>query len=401
MVLSVVNAWGTGFLDDFDRPDGEVGNGWKIWTAGGIEPKIVNNEVLIAGQQGGNWRRSGIYRPVEDETRFSFDFKADDNFNVHIELDDAETLDTYATYFEMYAWPGGPFSYGFRVLGAWSGWIPIPGSEMIAGQYNTLVVEQEDTEFTLTLNGQVIGTITNNNFSRIGEMFIGSDAAAGIVGSLHIDNVQIGIVMAEKAKIPSPKDGAFHEDTWITLSWKPGKFAVSHDVYLGEDFDDVNDATRDSDVYRGNQAGTFYVAGFPGFAYPKGLVPGTTYYWRIDEVNDADPNSPWKGDVWSFSIPPKTAYDPNPADGTEFVDLNAKLTWTAGFRAKLHTVYFGDDFDEVSNATEGVQGGTPTYDPGPLEREKVYYWRVDEFDGFGSYKGDIWTFTTLGAVGNP
>ena len=33
------------------------------------------------------------------------------------------------------------------------------------------------------------------------------------------------------------------------------------------------------------------------FAYPDGLAPGTTYYWRIDEFNNADPNSPWKGPV--------------------------------------------------------------------------------------------------------
>jgi hypothetical protein len=45
--------------------------------------------------------------------------------------------------------------------------------------------------------------------------------------------------------------------------------------------------------------------------------------------------------------------------------------------------------------------GTTSYNPGPLEAEKVYYWRVDEFDGLGTYKGDIWTFTTPGAVGSP
>lgn len=45
----------------------------------------------------------------------------------------------------------------------------------------------------------------------------------------------------------------------------------------------------------------FFIAGFSGYSYPDGLVNGTTYYWRIDEVNDADPNSPWKGKVWSFT----------------------------------------------------------------------------------------------------
>jgi hypothetical protein len=130
-------------------------------------------------------------------------------------------------------------------------------------------------------------------------------------------------------------------------------------------------------------------------------VPGTTYYWRIDEVNDADPNSPWKGDVWSFSIPPKTAYDPDPADGAGITETTVTLQWTAGFAAKLHTIYFGDDFDTVANAAVGMPAGTPSYNPGPLEVEKVYYWRVDEFDGIETYKGDVWTFTTPGAVGSP
>jgi len=85
IVLSAANAWGAGFLDDFNRPDGEVGNGWSIETYGTIEIKIVDNEVLIAGQQPSDWWwKSGIRRSVEDETRFSFDFKADDNFTVHI-----------------------------------------------------------------------------------------------------------------------------------------------------------------------------------------------------------------------------------------------------------------------------------------------------------------------------
>ncbi|MFC1634388.1 LamG-like jellyroll fold domain-containing protein [Planctomycetota bacterium] len=205
-----------------------------------------------------------------------------------------------------------------------------------------------------------------------------------------------------KARSPNPKNGAIHEDTWVTLSWKPGGSAISHDVYFGDDFSSVDYAARDSDLFRGNQMATFYVAGFPGFAYPDGLVAGTTYYWRIDEVNDADPNSPWKGNIWSFSIPPKTAYNPDPADGTEFVGPEGiTLRWTPGFGAIVHTLYLGDNYDEISNATVGIPVGGTTYRPGPLESEKVYYWRVDEFDGVATYKGDIWGFTTPGAAGAP
>ena len=200
---------------------------------------------------------------------------------------------------------------------------------------------------------------------------------------------------------PDPVDGALHSDTWLSLSWTPGELAVSHDVYLGDNAGDVNEATRDSEVFRGNQTDTFLVAGFPGYPYPDGLVPGTTYYWRIDEVNEAEPDSPWKGDVWSFSIPPKTAYEPDPDEGAEFVDLNVQLKWTAGFGAKLHYIVFGEDFDEVNNAAAGVPNGTTNYSPGPLNLAKTYYWRVDEFDGIETHNGDVWSFTTEGAVSGP
>jgi hypothetical protein len=217
----------------------------------------------------------------------------------------------------------------------------------------------------------------------------------------EIKTIMGGLGAYPKASNPNPANGAMHMDTWITLSWKAGDFAASHDVYLGGSFDDVNDATKDSDIFNGNQASTFYIAGFPGFAYPEGLVPGTTYYWRIDEVNAPPDEAVYKGDVWSFSIPPRKSYAPNPADGADSVALDARLQWTPGLGAKLHTVYFGEDYDTVANGTAGVPAGSPSYNPGPLKAAKTYYWRVDEFDAIATYKGDVWSFTTQGAVGNP
>ncbi|MBW7989707.1 MAG: hypothetical protein FVQ84_06800 [Planctomycetes bacterium] len=198
---------------------------------------------------------------------------------------------------------------------------------------------------------------------------------------------------------PTPGEGVLIEATWVNLSWRPGDFAVSHDLYIGTDFNEINNGAEGT--FAGNTSSVFQVVGFPGFAIPDGLQPGTTYYWRIDEVNDLDPNSPWKGKVWSFAIAPKTAYEPNPAGGAESVDLNVELNWTAGFGSKLHTVYFGESFEEVDNATGGQAHGTATYTPGTLQMAKTYYWRVDEFDGIDTYKGDVWSFTTEGAVGTP
>jgi hypothetical protein len=202
----------------------------------------------------------------------------------------------------------------------------------------------------------------------------------------------VGKVLPE-AFGPTPKDGALHEDTWVNLSWKPGGFAASHDVYFGDNFDDVNSGAEGT--FQGNQATTEFIAGFPGFAFPDGLVPGTTYYWRIDEVNDAEPNSPWKGKIWSFSIPSKTAYNPIPADSVKFIATDVELSWTPGFGAILHNIYFSDNFDDVNNATGAPPYTDVTYTPTALELDKTYYWRVDEFDGAQTIKGNIWSFKTM------
>ena len=195
---------------------------------------------------------------------------------------------------------------------------------------------------------------------------------------------------------PDPANGAMHADIWVSLTWTAGDFAVSHDVYLGDNFDDVNDGTNQSETFRGNVTNTFFIAGFVGNPYPDGLVPGTTYYWRIDEINQDNPDSPWKGNVWSFTVPSRKAYNPVPADGTDFLDPERiTLSWTKGFGTILNTVYFGDDYDTVAGATGGRNVPLTTYNPGTLESGKTYFWRVDEYDGATTHKGDIWSFKTL------
>ena len=194
---------------------------------------------------------------------------------------------------------------------------------------------------------------------------------------------------------PTPADGTLLRDTWLLLSWVPGDFAASHDLYIGENYDEVEAGT--GDTFKGNLADTNITIGFPGFPFPDGLVAGTTYYWRVDEV-EADGTTKYKGDVWSFSIAPKTIYNAEPADGTEAVDPNITLSWEPGFGAILHYVYFGDDFDTVLNAAGGMPWGSTTYIPGPLESGKVYYWRVDAFHGFETHQSEVMSFSTPGGV---
>jgi len=204
------------------------------------------------------------------------------------------------------------------------------------------------------------------------------------------------------ARNPVPEDGAIHPNTWANISWEAGNEAVSHDVYFSDNFDDVNEGS--ADAFQGNQAlgMEFLVVGFPGYPYPDGLIPGTTYYWRIDEINDLHPDSPWVGDVWSFLVPPKKAFSPVPADGAKFLATDLKLGWSAGYGAKLHQVYLGENYDDVDASTGGTAkgpAGVPSFTPRNLEAGKTYYWRIDEFDGVETYKGDIWSFTVAGTGG--
>ena len=277
----------------------------------------------------------------------------------------------------------------------------------------------EDDKFEMWVNGQLVGkapggqihnhsndnaigyTLQNNVFHdgnaspADGHYFEGAIDDVWILNEALTETKLSGFVgkVWPYAFGPTPVDGALYEDTWVNLSWTPGGFAVSHDVYLGENFDDVNDGAEGT--FQGNQAGTDFIAGFPGFAYPDGLVPGTTYYWRVDEVNGPPDSTIHKGDVWSFWIPPRTAYAPDPADSVKFVDPDIELSWTSGFGAKLHHLYFGDNFEDVNNATVGLPLADAIYTPGALELDKVYYWRVDEFDGVATRKGNVWSFRTL------
>jgi len=284
--------------------------------------------------------------------------------------------------------------------------------------YHAVMVKSIDT-ITLYINGEQLDSTADTSVYTPGDAFgvaLGcldderglARMFPGAMDDIRIYNrpmsqEEIQTLMVLKpwpyASGPTPADGAIHENTWVNLNWQAGSFAVSHDVYIGENWNDVNDGAEGT--FQGNQVDTFIVAGFPGFVYPDGLAPGTRYYWRIDEVNDTNPDSPWKGDIWSFLVPPKIAYSSDPADTAESVGLQTNLTWAPGYGAKLHTVYFGDNFDDVNNASGGLVQGPLTYSPDLLEMAKTYYWRVDEFDGFGTHKGDVWSFTTEGAVGSP
>jgi len=99
---------------------------------------------------------------------------------------------------------------------------------------------------------------------------------------------------------PEPYDGASGVEINVVLRWSAGLYAADvngHDVYFGTDYNEVNDATTGSAEYMGRQdANSWDSSNYDA----NGLGLETTYYWRIDEVNESEVNSPWKGNIWSF-----------------------------------------------------------------------------------------------------
>jgi len=208
VVLAACLSFGTSlaldpFSDSFDRADSDdVGNGWEELEDDGISVSIVNGEVLVQGTQDVDWERNGISRELSGASSVSFDFLADDSFNVHIRVTDAST----SAYLEIYAWPGGPFTHANSLDGGWPGWVAIEGSEMVAGQYNTLGIEVISTgQHNVVHNGAVIAVLDNAGLVSATTVLLSADSAVGTVGSIHIDNVVIDGGSDSAAVKPSGK----------------------------------------------------------------------------------------------------------------------------------------------------------------------------------------------------
>jgi len=148
------------------------------------------------------------------------------------------------------------------------------------------------------------GTGTTTAQMQTAKTFL--DAAWGFVGETKNGTEDIWWILEGKdyprlawefrAFAPDPPNGATDVIVSPTLSWFAARTATVHAVYFGQDQAAVASATPGSvGIYRGRQPrGTTTYD-------PGNLLFGKTYYWRIDEVNERTPTSPWRGTVWSFT----------------------------------------------------------------------------------------------------
>ncbi|MHC4571255.1 MAG: LamG-like jellyroll fold domain-containing protein [Planctomycetota bacterium] len=121
----------------------------------------------------------------------------------------------------------------------------------------------------------------------------GTDRWKGDVWSFEVEG---------RAKNPYPANGGRGVPSLeLVLRWEAGTDAASHDVYFGSSKSAVSDAnTATAGTFRVNQA-----LSDVNYLVPEDLDVRKTYYWRIDEVN----NATLKGHVWSFTTGPFLVVD--------------------------------------------------------------------------------------------
>jgi hypothetical protein len=174
----------------------------------------------------------------------------------------------------------------------------------------------------------------------------------------------LGVGPHIKAFIPQPADNQQEVLRDTVLTWKAGVLAEKHDVYFGTDPNAVSNADRENpmDVMVAQDLIE------TSYTLTNLLDYGMTYYWRVDEISDTDPNSPWKGDLWTFTVRNFIVVE----DFESYNDLNIDeegtrriyLIWTDGFdnpSVNGSTMgYPGPDFANGEHfvETEIVHGGS-------------------------------------------
>ena len=212
----------------------------------------------------------------------------------------------------------GPANWAEQYGSRLSGWLFVPET----GNYTFLIEAEDEGEIRLSpdedpANAVMIASTAGEAESQpqslaaderyyiealmkentIGDSITVSWQGPGIGGMKVISAEYVGATpyMAEKAYAPSPADGSSDVKQTAILGWSPGVYAASHQLYFGTDKETVKNADTGSPEYKGTRD-------LGAESYDPGMLEwDTTYYWRIDEVNNTNPDSPWTGILWSFT----------------------------------------------------------------------------------------------------
>jgi uncharacterized protein (TIGR02145 family)/uncharacterized repeat protein (TIGR02543 family) len=184
---------------------------------------------------------------------------------------------------------------------------------------------------------------------------------------------------------PIPENESTGQSIETNLSWTctdPESDPLTYDVYFGTEATPAQVATGQSET-------TFD---------PGTLEYNTQYFWQI--VAHDDKGNTTEGEVWSFTteeenLPPAAPANPNPENEAIDQPIETQLSWTCTDPENdpiTYDVYFGT---EATPALVATGQSETTFNPGTLDYNTQYFWKIVAHDGQGNItEGEVWSFTT-------
>ncbi|MHC4462693.1 MAG: LamG-like jellyroll fold domain-containing protein [Planctomycetota bacterium] len=173
----------------------------------------------------------------------------------------------------------------------------------------------------------------------------------GILNQFGLSEVRF-LHIPVHARNPYPDSGATGVDVDAVLSWRAGREAASHNVYFSADEQAVIDETISPVSI---PAGSSYAKSATG---PLDL--SKSYYWKVNEVNEAETPTTWQGHVWNFITQEYLVVD----NFESYNDLNPEdpesnrifLTWIDGYGVATNGSVVGNEISPFCEQTI-VHGG--------------------------------------------
>ena len=231
-------------------------------------------------------------------------------------------------------------------------------------------------------------------------------------GGAHVSgNRQLNVETSGFLRIRANSQGALNnfnssmtvnDDEWhhaaITIAFEPIGTNDSMKVYIDGDLGSGYELdTVDINSRMAASADFIFMLGYNAGAPFLGSIDDARVYSRVLTVEEIQ--------LVMLGSAKGVAQTPAPANEATDVARDSHLNWGAGEFAAAHNVYLGTSFDDANNATVDNPGAVVLgqglsdtgFDPGRLEFDQTYYWRVDEVNSAPDrtvFKGDTWSFTT-------
>jgi len=210
-----------------------------------------------------------------------------------------------------------------------------------------------DVEFAQATAKATYTANTTVDFQGVGAKYVRLtiNAGYGVMGQYGLSEVRF-LYIPVQAREPQPTDGA--TDVAVVdgaLTWRAGREAAAHEVYLSTDELAVGDGTALIDTVEATALGV-----------GNTLELAQTYYWKVNEVNEAEASPLWEGQVWSFSTQAFLVVDDFESYNDE--DNTIYETWIDGWINDTGSTvgYFDAPFAEQTIVHGGGQSMPLTYD---------------------------------------